>query len=161
VDALHSESRMANHNADIAYQTFQRSPSKLSLMVSKYSDLNADLYDASYHFNVINSGTIGSANTATSILGGFTNSLAINSLVIQRQETTKLTAIQKKMKRLQRQIQKEVQGQQNAANAKNGGGNGGGAYNQQQNGPAALRPGSTQQRLVALNAYGNYGNYYG
>jgi len=148
VDALKSESRIANTNAQMAYQRYQQSPTRLNLLISKYSDLNADLRDAAHHFQVINSGTFGqSLKSSFGLFGGTSSGLfggsGLVSFVVQKKERDELEDIQDRMKRVGRDIQNEVrqaQAQQKGQSA--------------QVSLSAGVQGSVAQRMVAMNTYG-------
>jgi hypothetical protein len=133
-EALRSEKRIAIQNAQTAYQRYQQNPSQLNLLISKYADLNADLRDASHHFNVVNSGTFGQAmNSGLFGLGG---SSFLVSYVTQRRERDELEDIQRQMKRVASQITTLAKGA--------------GALPQ----ASAVAQGTVQQRLVGLKNYG-------
>jgi hypothetical protein len=130
VDALRSEKRIAAKNADLAYQRYREDPSHLNLLVSKYSDLNEQLRDASLQYNTVNAGTFGQTlRSSFKLFGGS----SLTSLLVSRQETSNLQDIQRRMQRIGRQITNEVQAR---------------ARGSQQT------QGATAQRLVAMNAYG-------
>jgi len=147
--AYKSESKIANKNANDAYQRYQQDPSRLNLLVSKYQDLNADLADAAYHYNVINSGTFGQVTTQASILGlgSLTGGLfgSLTQIITNRQQTQDLQDIQRQMQRISKQIQTEAKAEEQ----------------QQQSGasvavvaqPAQVQ-GSVQQRMMAMSVYG-------
>jgi len=130
-------------NADDAYKRYQADPNRLNLLVSKYQDLNADLRDAAYHYNVINSGTFGQQIIATSIFGLPTGSSlfeGITQIITQKQQTTDLNDIQLQMQRVAKQIQAEAKVQQQQASGA----------------PVAqvAAQGSVQQRMMAMSVYG-------
>jgi len=136
--AYRSEDRIAARDANIAYQQYQQHPTQLNLLVSKYQDLSADLHDAAHHYNVVNSGTFGQA-IGSGILGGLSSKLIIPQIVTQESENNDLKGIQKRMKRVARQIQGTVQ-QQRASSGQAA------AASPQQN--------TVQQRMMALSVYG-------
>jgi len=145
-DAYKSEKRIANRNAEDAYQRFQSDPSRLNLLVSKYQDLNADLRDAAYQYNVVNSGTFGQRIAASSGLfgglgGGLLGGIGITQIITQRQQSEDLQDIQRQMQRVQRQLAQEVQSRANANGANAGA-------------SAGLQQGSVQQRMMAMSVYG-------
>jgi len=133
--AYRSEDRIAARDANIAYQQYQQHPTQLNLLVSKYQDLNADLHDAAHHYNVVNSGTFGQA-IGSGLLGGLSSKLLIPQIVTQKSENNDLQGIQRRMKRVARQIQGTVQ-QQRASS-----------------GQAAPQQNTVQQRMMALSVYG-------
>jgi Trp operon repressor len=145
-DALRSEKRIAVQNANTAYQRYQENPTRLNLLVSKYSDLNADLKDASHHFNVVNSGTFGQRLSGTSSLFGIFGSAGLTSILVQRKERDELEDIQDRMRRVASQIQTEVRVQTSAKSGTTGASANLGVTQGQQ--------GSVAQRMVALNSYG-------
>jgi len=134
-EAYRSEKQIANRNAQDAYQRYQQDPSHLNLLVSKYQDLNADLRDAAYHYNVINSGTFGQSIVRSGLFGGLGTGLfgGLTQIISQRQQTQDLQDIQRQMQRVARQIQTEARGAV-----------------QQQSGAQN----SVQQRLMAGTVYG-------
>jgi hypothetical protein len=132
VDALRSEKRIAAHNADLAYQRYRQDPSHLNMLVSKYSDLNEQLRDASLQYNTVNAGTFGQTlHSSFSLFGG----ASLTSLLVSRQESNNLQDIQYRMQRVARQITNEVKAKQQATKA------------------PQVQP-QAAQRLVAMNAYG-------
>jgi len=135
VDALRSEKRIAAQNADLAYQRYRQDPSRLNMLVSKYSDMNEQLRDASLQYNVVNAGTFGQTlHSSFTLLGGS----SLTSLLVSRQESTNLQDIQRRMKRTANQITQEVK-----------------AKTQQQKAVSSTSTqGSAAQRLVAMNSYG-------
>lgn len=140
-NAYKSEKNIAEKNANDAYQRYQQDPSRVNLLVSKYQDLNADLRDAAYHYNIVNSGTFGQQIATTSFLGiGGSLINTVSQVVTQRQQTQDLQDIQRQMQRVQRQLQVEVQA----------------AAQQQKAGTTAAVPvqGSVQQRMMAMSVYG-------
>jgi hypothetical protein len=140
-DAYKSEKQIANKNAEDAYQRYQQDPSRLNLLVSKYQDLNADLRDAAYHYNVINTGTFGQrVSTSLSIFGGSSSGGLLNSftqIITQRKQSEDLEDIQRQMQRIARQIQTEAK-----------------TAVQQKSGGTVVAQGSVQQRLMATTVYG-------
>jgi len=136
--AYRSEDRIAARNANIAYQQYEQNPTQLNLLVSKYQDLNADLHDAAHHYNVVNSGTFGQA-IGSGLLGGIGSKLLIPQIATDEKEQDDLKSIQRRMKRVARQIQSTVQ-QQRASTASTK------ANAPQQN--------TVQQRMMALSVYG-------
>jgi hypothetical protein len=139
-DAYKSEKRIANRNAEDAYQRYQNDPSRLNLLVSKYQDLNADLRDAAYQYNVVNSGTFGQRIANSGLLGGgLFSGVGITQIITQRQQSEDLQDIQRQMQRVQRQLALEAQALARA--------NGAGAG-------AGVQQGSVQQRMMAMSVYG-------
>jgi hypothetical protein len=138
-EAYKSEKHIANKNAEDAYQRYQEDPSRLNLLVSKYQDLNADLRDAAYHYNVINSGTFGQrVSTSIGLFGGSSGNLfnTFSQILTQRKESEDLQDIQRQMQRIGRQIQTEAK---TAIQQKSGG---------------VVAQGSIQQRMMATTVYG-------
>lgn len=137
-DAYKSEKQIANRNANEAYQRYLSQPTGLNMLISKYSDLNADLKGAAYQYNVIDSGTFGQ-RLSTGLLGlsggGLWN--GVTQIITQKQQSEDLEDIQRQMKRVARQIKTTVQ---TAA--------------QQAKGGAVIQPGSVQQRMMAMSTYG-------
>jgi len=137
--AYKSEANIANKNADDAYKRYQKDPSRINLLVSKYQDLNADLRDAAYHYNVVNSGTFGQQIVQTNLFGLPTASVGLFSqltqLLTQKQQTQDLQKIQKQMARVATQIQSEAK---TVAGAKS----------------APAPQNTVQQRLMATTVYG-------
>jgi len=147
--AYKSESRIANKNANDAYQRYQQDPSRLNLLVSKYQDLNADLSDAAYHYNVINSGTFGQVISNTNLLGlgSLSGGLfgGLTQIITNRQQTEDLQNIQRQMQRIGRQIQTEAKAEEAQVKA------------QQQPTATVAAQGSVQQRMMAMSVYGPQG----
>jgi len=139
-DAYKSEKQIATRNANDAYQRYQQDPSRLNLLVSKYQDLNADLRDAAYHYNVVNSGTFGQTIAKSGLFGGLGGGLfgGLTQIITQRQQSQDLQDIQRQMQRVARQIQAEARS----------------AAGQQSGGGAQIAQGSVQQRLMAGTVYG-------
>jgi len=142
VEAYKSEKRIANKNAEDAYQRYQKDPSRLNLLVSKYQDLNADLREAAYHYNVVNTGTFGQNIAKGGLFGGlgglggkggglFTG---LTQIITQKKQSEDLQDIQRQMQRIALQIQSEVKA---VAGQKSG-----------------TVQGSVQQRMMAMNQYG-------
>lgn len=137
-EAYRSEKRIANKNAEDAYQRFQKDPSHLNLLVSKYQDLNADLRDAAYQYNVINAGTFGQTLAVGGLFGGGLGSgLTVSRLITQKQQSGDLEDIQRQMKRVGRQIQAEAQSKISAAK-----------------GATSTSQGSVEQRMMGMTVYG-------
>jgi hypothetical protein len=140
-DAYKSEKRIANKNAEDAFRRFQEDPSKLNLLVSKYQDLNADLRDAAYHYNVVNAATFGQQiQQSTNIFNlGSTGVGGLTQIITQKKQSEDLQEIQRQMQRVSKQIQAEANAikAQAAATKK-----------------AAPQQGSVQQRMMAIANYG-------
>jgi hypothetical protein len=134
-EAYKSEKRIANKNAEDAYQRFQTNPTQLNLLVSKYQDLNADLRGAAYQYNVVNSGTFGQRISSGSIFGGLGGGLlgGVTQIITQKKQSEDLQDIQRQMKRVARQIQVAAQ---SSAQQKSAGQD------------------SVQQRMMAMSVYG-------
>jgi hypothetical protein len=136
--AYKSEKRIANKNAEDAYQRFQKDPSRLNLLVSKYQDLNADLRDSAYHYNVVNSATFGQRIATGGLFGSIGGGLlgGLTQIVTQKKQSEDLQDTQRQMQRIARQIQAEAKVAAQGASAK------------------VATQGSVQQRLIGMNSYG-------
>jgi hypothetical protein len=145
VEAYRSEKQIANKNAQDAYQRYQKDPSRLNLLVSKYQDLNADLRESAFDFNVINSATFGQKIAAsTGLFGNVGGNLfgTLTQVITQRKQSEELRDIQRDMQRVARQIQQEARGAVSGAQAALSGAQ------------AGQLQGSVQQRLMASTVYG-------
>jgi len=147
-NAFQDEVRIANRNADDAYDRFKQNPTRLNMLVSKYQDFNADLREAASHYNNVNTGTFGQRLTNTGIFG--TGSSLVNIIsqtVVQRQEVEDLQDIQEDMNRIARQIQGEVKRLQG----------GSATASASANANAQTGQGSVPQRMMAMSVYGPRG----
>jgi len=141
--AFQDEARIANRNADDAYDRFKQNPTRLNMLVSKYQDLNADLREAASHYNNVNTGTFGQRLTNTGFFGAGSSLVnIISQTVVQRQEVEDLQDIQEDMNRIAQQIQGEVKRMQGGSATASA------SANQQ------AGAGSVQQRMMAMSVYG-------
>jgi len=147
-DAFKDEVRIANRNADDAYDRFKQNPTRLNMLVSKYQDLNADLREAASHYNDVNAGTFGQRLTSTGLFGGSSLTNIISQTLVTRQESEDLQDIQFDMNRIAQQIQMEVRRLQQTSSSSSSASAASASANQQQG------AGSVQQRMMAMSVYG-------